>query len=145
LPLPQLPDELSASLNPLDNLFRAWVGFYWPTKLIAAGIVNEADFNKLVAQINRELKDNEEKARENETEIIKVARELGIGIFGIAILYGAPALADVYEGFIGRGVAHRAIVASICLLPPPLLMGATILEYPQVKRSTVPPGWDGEV
>jgi spermidine synthase len=53
--------------------------------------------------------------------------ELGIGIFGIAILYGAPVLADVYEGFIGHGVAHRAIVASICLLPPPVLMGATIL------------------
>jgi hypothetical protein len=73
-----IDDELSASLNLLDHLFRAWVGFYWPTKLLAAGIVKEADFNKLVAQIDGELKDNEEKARHNETEIIRVARELGL-------------------------------------------------------------------
>jgi len=44
--------------------------------------------------------------------------ELGIRIFGIAILYGMPLLADMYEGFMGHGAAQRAIVAVVCLIPP---------------------------
>lgn len=71
-----IADELSACLNLLDHLFRARLGFYWPRKLSVAGIVKEADFNKLLGQIDRELKDNAEKARQKETEIIRVAREL---------------------------------------------------------------------
>jgi spermidine synthase len=57
--------------------------------------------------------------------------ELGIGAFGIAILFGAPVLADLYEGFVGHGVANRAIVASVCLLLPTVLMGATL---PAISR-----------
>ena len=52
--------------------------------------------------------------------------ELGIGILGIAIVSGIPLLADVYEGFMGHGVVNRAIVAAVCLLPPTVLMGATL-------------------
>jgi spermidine synthase len=57
--------------------------------------------------------------------------ELGIGVFGIAILFGAPVLADVYEGFMGHGVVNRAVVASLCLLLPTILMGATL---PAISR-----------
>jgi spermidine synthase len=57
--------------------------------------------------------------------------ELGIGIFAVSILFGLPLLADLYEGFIGHGVAHRAFVAALCLLPPTVLMGATL---PAISR-----------
>lgn len=57
--------------------------------------------------------------------------ELGIGIFGIGILFGLPVLAEIYEGFMGHGVVHRAFVAAICLLPPTVLMGATL---PAISR-----------
>jgi spermidine synthase len=70
--------------------------------------------------------------------------EIGIGIFGIAILFGMPLLANLYEGFIGHGVANRAIVAAVCLLPPTILMGATL---PAIARwvKTTPEGisWMG--
>ena len=52
--------------------------------------------------------------------------EIGIGIFGIAILSCIPFLADVYEGLMGHGVIARSVVAAICLLPPTVLMGATL-------------------
>ena len=62
--------------------------------------------------------------------------ELGIGIFGIAILYGLPVLADAYEGFIGHGPAHRAVIAAICLLPPTVLMGATLPAISRCVKAT---------
>jgi spermidine synthase len=62
--------------------------------------------------------------------------ELGIGIFGVAILFGLPILADVYTGFIGHGVAHRALVAAVCLLPPTVLMGATLPAIARWVKST---------
>jgi len=55
--------------------------------------------------------------------------ELGIGLLGIVVLYGVPILGGVYTAWAGSGTASlilRAIVASICLLPPTLLMGGTL-------------------
>jgi spermidine synthase len=52
--------------------------------------------------------------------------EIGIGVFGIAILSGLPFLAELYEGFMGHGPAHRALITAACLLPPTVLMGATL-------------------
>ncbi|HEX4796524.1 MAG TPA: hypothetical protein VH370_22225 [Humisphaera sp.] len=52
--------------------------------------------------------------------------ELGIGALGIAVLYGMPAIEGMYKGMIGHGIGARAIVGMICLLPPTLLMGATL-------------------
>ena len=57
--------------------------------------------------------------------------ELGIGVFGIAILYGSPVLANLYEDLMGHGVVNRAIVGSVCLLVPTVLMGATL---PAISR-----------
>ncbi|MBN1627683.1 MAG: fused MFS/spermidine synthase [Deltaproteobacteria bacterium] len=62
--------------------------------------------------------------------------ELGIGIFGIAILYGLPFLADIYEGFMGHGVIDRALIAAICLLPPTVLMGATLPAIARWVKAT---------
>ena len=72
-------DELSACLNLLERLFYARRISYWPEKFIAGGIVDESAFGGLLQRIERELDENSEKARQNETEIVRVARELGLG------------------------------------------------------------------
>jgi spermidine synthase len=62
--------------------------------------------------------------------------ELGIGMLGVAILTGMPFLADMYEGFMGHGVIDRAFVALVCLIPPTLLMGATLPAIARCVKST---------
>src|SRR5688500_9775421 len=55
--------------------------------------------------------------------------ELGIGALGLLILFGLPVLASAYTSLGTTGVAGlllRGIAAAICLLPPTLLMGATL-------------------
>ena len=68
--------------------------------------------------------------------------ELGIGLFGIIVLFGVPLIGGVYTSWAGTGQVNlflRAIVAGICLLPPTLLMGATL---PAIARwvETTPTG-----
>ena len=69
--------------------------------------------------------------------------ELGIGVFGILILVGMPLVGGIYTAWAGEGVTgivFRAVVAGICLLPPTILMGATlpaIVVYRPV-RSGIP-------
>src|SRR6188768_596380 len=68
--------------------------------------------------------------------------ELGIGLFGIIVLFLVPAIGNVYTKIAGSGqisLLLRAIVAGICLLPPTLLMGATL---PAIARwvETTPRG-----
>lgn len=55
--------------------------------------------------------------------------ELGIGAIGLLVLFGMPALAGAYAAWAGTGVVGillRGAAAAICLLPPTLLMGATL-------------------
>jgi spermidine synthase len=55
--------------------------------------------------------------------------ELGIGVLGLLVLWAIPVLDRVYAAVasIGlTGVFLRAVVAAICLLPPTLLMGASL-------------------
>jgi spermidine synthase len=55
--------------------------------------------------------------------------ELGIGAFGLLVLFLVPFLGNLYTSIAGSGgisVVLRAVVASICLIPPTLLMGATL-------------------
>ncbi|MBI3264827.1 MAG: fused MFS/spermidine synthase [Acidobacteria bacterium] len=55
--------------------------------------------------------------------------ELGIGAIGLAVLVGMPLIGGVYTAWAGSGatgVLLRSIAAAICLLPPTLLMGATL-------------------
>jgi spermidine synthase len=68
--------------------------------------------------------------------------EFGIGLIGLLILWGMPLIGGIYTAWAGPGVAGlfvRGIVAAICLLPPTLLMGATL---PAVARwvETTPQG-----
>jgi TPR repeat protein len=76
--VPKKGEESSSCLTLLDRLFRAYVGFCWPQGFLAAGIISESAYNNLVKRIEQELEKNSRKARETETEIIKVARELGL-------------------------------------------------------------------
>jgi spermidine synthase len=55
--------------------------------------------------------------------------ELGIGAFGLLVLWLVPVLGNAYTSIAGRGplsLVFRATVAGICLIPPTLLMGATL-------------------
>jgi spermidine synthase len=68
--------------------------------------------------------------------------ELGIGAFGLVVLFGVPLIGDAYTRIAGTGQISlflRAVVASICLIPPTLLMGATL---PAIARwvETTPRG-----
>src|SRR5688572_41146 len=62
---------------------------------------------------------------------VYAALELGIGIIGLLILLGVPLIRNVHFS--------RAILAAICLLPPTILMGATL---PAISRwvKTTPEG-----
>src|SRR5881409_395089 len=55
--------------------------------------------------------------------------ELGIGVLGIAALFVVPYVARVYVAGAEHGLAGillRGAVGAVCLLPPTLLMGATL-------------------
>jgi spermidine synthase len=60
--------------------------------------------------------------------------ELGIGLMGILILSGLPCFAPIYSAHTGAGVLgalSRGLLCAVCLLPPTILMGATL---PAVSR-----------
>jgi spermidine synthase len=66
---------------------------------------------------------------------VYAALEAGIGVLGLLILFGMPLIGRVYMAWAGTGVVSivlRAIAAGICLLPPTVLMGATL---PAISRS----------
>src|SRR5687768_16212355 len=55
--------------------------------------------------------------------------EIGIGVIGLLLLFGMPLVAAIYTSWAGSGVLGillRGVAAGICLLPPTLLMGATL-------------------
>ncbi|HTI49643.1 MAG TPA: fused MFS/spermidine synthase, partial [Planctomycetaceae bacterium] len=61
--------------------------------------------------------------------------EIGIGISGIIILAGMPVVGSLYSQYIGYGlpgILMRGLVAAVCLVPPTVLMGATL---PVIARS----------
>jgi spermidine synthase len=68
--------------------------------------------------------------------------ELGIGAIGILVLFGMPLVGGAYTAWAGTGPAGivlRCIAAAVCLLPPTVLMGATL---PALSRwvETTPQG-----
>jgi Flp pilus assembly protein TadD, contains TPR repeats len=71
-------DELTACLKLIELLFRARHGFEWPEAFLVTGIVDESSFTSTVRKIEKELDENKQKARETETAIIEVARNLGL-------------------------------------------------------------------
>ncbi len=65
---------------------------------------------------------------------VYAALEAGIGIFALLILFGMPLVGGVYTAWAGTGVSGivlRAIAAGVCLLPPTVMMGATL---PAISR-----------
>jgi spermidine synthase len=60
--------------------------------------------------------------------------ELGIGVIGIIIWFGLPRVSWIYAAHTGGGlpgVLLRGLFAAVCLLPPTILMGATL---PAISR-----------
>lgn len=60
---------------------------------------------------------------------VYAALELGIGVLGLAAVFVIPLLRGVYVRLLGFGYADimlRAGLCGICLLPPTVLMGATL-------------------
>src|SRR5919108_3421435 len=60
---------------------------------------------------------------------VYAALELGIGVIGVVVLFVVPLIGGVYTTIAGTGQINlflRATVAGICLLPPTMLMGATL-------------------
>ena len=65
--------------------------------------------------------------------------ELGIGALGLLILFGLPVLSSAYTSLGTTGVVGlllRGVAAAICLLPPTLLMGATLPAISRWVKST---------
>jgi len=65
--------------------------------------------------------------------------ELGIALTGVGVLFLVPWLSDLYTRFGGPGFAGivlRAFVAAVCLLPPTVLMGATLPAIARYVEST---------
>jgi spermidine synthase len=70
------------------------------------------------------------------------AIELGIGICGVLALLGMPLISRIYITAVGHGfpaILLRAAICSVCLLPPTILMGASL---PAIARwiKTTPQG-----
>jgi len=65
--------------------------------------------------------------------------ELGIGALGLVVLFALPALGNLYAANAGHGflsVLLRALLAIVCLLPPTVLMGATLPAVARLIEST---------
>jgi spermidine synthase len=65
--------------------------------------------------------------------------ELGIGIFGIAVLFGIPYVDRFYTASVGHGLPGiflRGVVSAMCLLPPTILMGASLPAIARRIEST---------
>jgi spermidine synthase len=60
--------------------------------------------------------------------------ELGTGVFGFVVLFGMPYVQHLYTASIGHGmpgILLRSVACAVCLLPPTLMMGATL---PAISR-----------
>jgi spermidine synthase len=60
---------------------------------------------------------------------VYAALELGIGLLGLIVLFAIPLVGRLYTSSVGHGfgaVLLRAAICMICLLPPTILMGATL-------------------
>jgi spermidine synthase len=65
--------------------------------------------------------------------------ELGIALFGVAVLFVIPMLNEIYTAAVGDGLPSillRGVVAGICLLPPTVLMGASLPAIGRWVEST---------
>ena len=65
--------------------------------------------------------------------------EVGIGLAGLIVLFAMPAVSRLYTTLVGHGmpgILLRAAVCSLCLLPPTVMMGATLPAIARWVEST---------
>ncbi len=65
--------------------------------------------------------------------------ESAMAVLGVTVLFAVPAVARIYAPHAGNGLAGilwRGVVASVCLLPPTFLMGATLPAISRWVEST---------
>src|SRR3954462_14204199 len=65
---------------------------------------------------------------------VYAALEIGIGVAGTVVLFAMPAVTSAYTTLVGHGmpgILLRAAVCAACLLPPTVMMGATL---PAISR-----------
>ncbi len=70
---------------------------------------------------------------------VYAALEAGIGVIGLLVLAVVPLIAGVYSAWAGPGplgLVLRALAAAVCLLPPTLLMGATLPALARWVKTT---------
>jgi hypothetical protein len=70
--------EFSACLVMLERLFRAYYGYEDVRALLLGGVINESEFTRLVDRLNYEREIIRNITKVNETEIVRVAKELGL-------------------------------------------------------------------
>jgi len=63
-------------LDLLRQLVVARVGYLWPGGFLAGGIIEEQEFLELIGAIEAQLDENQALAREQESPIVQVARDL---------------------------------------------------------------------
>ena len=69
--------------------------------------------------------------------------ELGIGGLGLVALYAVPLVARIYIAGAASGTAGlvlRGVVAAACLLPPTILMGASLPAISRAVENSPNPG-----
>ncbi len=73
--------------------------------------------------------------------------ELGIGLAGLILLYAMPLVGGVYTAWAGSGFVSsmiRSVVVGVCLLPPTLMMGATLAcDFPLAETTPNGISWLG--
>jgi spermidine synthase len=67
---------------------------------------------------------------------VYAALEFSIGVIGVLVLFGLPVAANLYSAFSSHGVFVRALVAGVFLIPPTILMGATLPAVSRFVEST---------
>jgi hypothetical protein len=71
--------------------------------------------------------------------------EAGIGVCGILSLFGVPLIDHIYAAVAGQGawgIVLRAVVSAVCLIPPTLLMGASLPAIARWVENTSKDGSD---
>jgi spermidine synthase len=70
---------------------------------------------------------------------VYAAIEVGIGVLGLLVLLLVPYVGGIYTAWSGHGLAGfllRGVISAICLLPPTLLMGATLPALARQLKAT---------
>ncbi len=65
--------------------------------------------------------------------------ESGIGLFGLLIFFGLPFAGGLYTAVAAKGTANllaRGLLSGVCLLPPTMLMGATLPAMARWVKAT---------